>query len=91
MSRKMWIVIFLAVVAFITFTSCEQWTTRILGGNTTIELEKNEKLVNITWKDSNIWYLVREMRSDEVAETLVFKESSVAGLTNGTVTIIERR
>lgn len=32
-----------------------QFATRNCGGNTTLELEPNQKLEEITWKDDSLW------------------------------------
>lgn len=68
-----------------------QTATKSLGGNTTLELEPNEKLEEITWKDASIWYLTRPMTEDDIAETHVFKQSSNWGVLEGTVTIVESK
>lgn len=51
---------FLAVVLGLTIclgvTGC-QYATKSFGGETTIELEPNQKLEEITWKDDSLWYL----------------------------------
>ena len=68
-----------------------QTATKSLGGNTTLELEPNEKLEEITWKDASLWYLTRPMTEDDIAETHVFKQSSNWGVLEGTVTIVESK
>lgn len=68
-----------------------QTTTKNWGGNTTLELEPNEKLEEITWKDDSLWYLTRPMTEDDIAETHVFKQSSNWGVLEGTVTIVESK
>lgn len=70
---------------------CGQFLTKQLGGSTTIDLPPGIKLVNVTWKDSNIWYLYRNMRADEFPETYNFKESSVLGVAEGLIIIKEHR
>jgi len=40
-----------------------------------ISLPKCQKLVSVTWKHSNLWYLSRPMRSGEVPETWFFSGS----------------
>jgi hypothetical protein len=47
------------------------------------------KLVNITWKEDDVWYLTRPMHSEEVPEEYTFKESSSFGIMEGTMTIKE--
>lgn len=56
-----------------------------------MELEPNEKLEEITWKDASLWYLTRPMTEDDIAETHVFKQSSNWGVLEGTVTIVESK
>ena len=56
-----------------------------------MELPKGEKLVEVTWKDSNIWYLTRPMKEDDEPETYTFKEDSEWGVFEGTVTIVESK
>jgi hypothetical protein len=64
---------------------------RQLGGTMSMDLPRNQKLVTVTWKEAELWYLVRPMRADEVAETYEFKESSSFGVWEGTVKIVERK
>lgn len=80
----------LFMLAFILFvaTGC-QTGAKSLGGTVTINLEPGLKLEEITWKDNNLWYLTREMREDEFAETHKFKQSSEFGIIEGLVVIVE--
>ena len=72
-------------------TGCQS-ATRSMGGSTTINLEPNQKLELITWKDDDsLWYLTRPMREDEEAETHTYQQSSEFHLFEGTVTIIETK
>lgn len=71
--------------------SCDQYVSRKLGGTTKIKLEPGEKLVEATWKQSDLWYLVEPMDSDYVPKTKVFKESSMYGVLEGQVVFIETR
>ena len=72
--------------------SCDQYVSRNFGGNTTIALQPNEKLVEVTWKDdANLWYLVEPMDDDYVPKTKVFKESSMLGVLSGSIIFIESR
>lgn len=51
------IILALAILITICLTSCN-YCTRNFGGSTVIKLEPGEKLVEVTWKNSNLWYLV---------------------------------
>lgn len=82
--------LFLATFFVTVMTSCtknqraKQW-----GGKATVFLPKGEKLITATWKESNLWYLTRPMKNDEVAETYTFREESSFGMMEGTYTIRE--
>ena len=73
----------------------EQLVVRVLqknfGGDYTLKLPENEKLVMITWKDNSLWYLTKPMTEDDVAETYKFQESADLGIMEGTVTVIETK
>lgn len=84
------IILALAILITIGLTSCN-YCTRNFGGYTEVRLEPGEKLVEVTWKESSIWYLVEPMEDDYVPKTKVFKENSNTGMLEGTVTFIERR
>ena len=56
------------------------------GGKTTVKLEPNQKLEEITWKDDSLWYLTRPMTDDDVAETHTFRQQRDLGAFEGTVT-----
>ena len=61
------------------------------GGTMKIELEAGQKLVDVTWKESSLWYMTREMREGEFPETYTFKEESSFGIVEGKVIFIERK
>jgi len=43
----------------------------------------------VTWKESEIWILTRDMREDDSVETYDFSEKSSWGILEGRVTIKE--
>ena len=61
------------------------------GGDMQLELPAGKKLTTATWKEDNLWYLLRDARRDETSETYVFKEESNLGVVEGSVTFIERK
>jgi len=77
--------------AAICLVSCDQWVSKELGGTTTIKLEPGQKLVEATWKNSNLWFLVEPMDSDYVPKTKEFIESSMVGVFQGKVVFIESK
>jgi len=80
-----------AVAIVLTLSSCENLVTRNFGGSQTIELEKGQRLVEITFKESDLWILTEPMDSDYVPKTKTFYEDSNLGVMEGKITIIESR
>lgn len=81
----------LFITIMLCLTGCQN-TTKNWGGSMTIELPKGQKLEEITWKDdTDLWYLTRPMREDEIAETHTFQQDTEFGILEGTVTIIETK
>jgi hypothetical protein len=81
----------IALVA-ISLASCTQ-NSRVKnwGGEGTLNLPKGQKLVTVTWKESQLWYLTRPMNSTDVAETYQFREESSFGMMEGTYNITETK
>lgn len=61
------------------------------GGSATINLPKGEKLVNVTWKETNLWILTKPMKFTDSAEIYIFKEESSFGIVEGEYNIIETK
>ena len=61
------------------------------GGDGVLTLPPNQKLVNITWKENQIWYLTRPMTQSDSVQTYTFHEESSWGVIEGTYNIIESR
>jgi len=80
----------LAIASLFVFSGCtknqraKQW-----GGEATYDLPKGKKLIVVTWKDDNMWYLMRDARSGEKSETYQFVEESSFGLMEGTIILKE--
>lgn len=81
----------LGILACLTLGGCQQTCTRQTGGTTTINLPKGQKLIEATWKEDNIWYLMEPMDSDYIPKTKTLKESSALGIAEGTVIFIEEK
>ena len=77
-----------AVLFFLGFNP----VARHIGGNMTVNLPANTKLVNTNWdRSDSLWYLTREMRPDEDAETYTYQEDSTFGVLTGKVTLVEHK
>jgi len=84
------VILVIGVIAMLG--SCtENSRVKSFGGEGTINLPKGRKLVNVTWKETQIWYLTRPMSSTDVAETYQFHEESSWGMIEGTYNIIETK
>lgn len=84
--------VFLAIMMGVMVTSCtENQRVRKWGGEGTINLPQGRKLVNVTWKSDQIWYLTKPMTSNDVAETYQFQEESSWGVIEGTYNIVETK
>lgn len=84
--------VFLAILLGVMVTSCtENNRVKNWGGEGTLNLPQGRKLVNVTWKENQIWYLTRPMDSTDKAETYQFHEESSWGVMEGTYTIIETK
>ena len=67
----------------------KQARVRGMGGKMVVELPPDHKLVHVTWKEQQLWYLVRPMRPGEYPETNQFKEKSASGVMKGEVVFKE--
>jgi hypothetical protein len=84
--------VILAIGVITMLGSCtENNRVKNWGGEGTINLPKGRKLVNVTWKNTQVWYLTRPMTSTDVAETYQFHEESSWGVMEGTYNIIETK
>ena len=89
--KKIIAILALATVC-LSFASCtEQVRTRQLGGEMTIQLPAGQELMEVTWKDDDLFYLTRPMPEDYVPVTKTFKESSSWGVLESTVYFVETR
>ena len=84
--KKTIAILFLAM----SLTGCNV-VAKKLGGLMTVELEKDQKLVNCSWKaNDSLWVLTRQRREGEPPETYKYQEKSTFGVLEGTVTIVEK-
>lgn len=90
MKKKPIILITLLVLISTILAGCN-YTTKVWGGTMKYALPANQKLVNVTWKDAELWYLTKPMTSGDVAETYYFTEKSNLGMFEGTVVITESK
>lgn len=82
--------ILICLIAIIA-VSCENATTRHLGGTMTINVEPGYKVTNATFKDEEIWYFVEPMDSTYVPVQKKLVEKSKHGVLEGTIIFSETR
>lgn len=84
--------VFLSLILGLSLVSCtENERVKAWGGTGTINLPKGRKLVTVTWKETQVWYLTRPMDSNDVAQTYQFQEESSWGMIEGTYNIVESK
>ena len=71
-------------LAAFTLMSCtENQRARNFGGNETINLQPNEEFVNITWKQDDIWIVVKDKNTGK----FYAREKSSFGMMEGKIII----
>jgi hypothetical protein len=79
------------LIAAILLAGCTQnQRARGLGGSATIEAPAGKTVVNMTWKETQLWVQYRDRAPGEKPQTTVFKEYSSFGILEGQVTVIEK-
>lgn len=74
----------MVAITLLTLASCtDNQRARSFGGTETIKIEPQEKFINITWKQDNLWIIVQ----DTVTGTIYAKEKSSFGVMQGKVII----
>jgi hypothetical protein len=72
------------IIALLTLISCtDNQKARSFGGTETIKLEPQEKFINITWKQDNLWVVVQ----DTITKKYYAREKSSFGIMEGKVII----
>ena len=72
------------LVAMVVMSSCtENVRARHFGGTETLALKPNEVVLNVTWKESQMWVCTQ----DTVTRVVYFREKSSWGVMEGTVII----
>ena len=80
--KRLFALLLLAVL-FITIGCTPQSRARNFGGTENVQLKPNEVLINVTWKDDNLWILTK----DTLTGSQYFRESSSWGVWEGEIII----
>lgn len=81
----------IAIVALVSTSCTENSRAKRWGGSMKIELEPGQKLVDVTWKETSLWYMTKPMDSTDVAERYEFVEESSWGIVEGKVIFVESK
>ena len=74
----------MVAISLLALASCtDNQIARSFGGTETIKIEPQEKFINITWKQDNLWVIVQ----DTITGTIYAKEKSSFGVMQGKVII----
>ena len=74
----------MVAITLLALVSCtDNQRARNFGGTETVKLEPNEKFINITWKQDNLWLIVQ----DTVTGNYYAREKSNFGVLQGKVVI----
>lgn len=80
---------FIALVAALILSCTANQKAKDYGGTAKITLPDNQKLINVTWKDADLWYITRPMTQADTAIVYTFQEKSEYGIWNGSYIITE--
>ena len=74
----------MVAISLLALASCtDNQIARSFGGTETIKIEPQEKFINITWEQDNLWVIVQ----DTITGTIYAKEKSSFGVMQGKVII----
>lgn len=84
--------ILLLLTSVVVLTSCTQnQRAKTFGGTAEVHLPKGERLIDVTWKGEQIWYLTEKMPKGYTPKTYNFQEESSFGVIEGTVVFKENK
>jgi len=73
-----------SLLAMFTFVSCtDNQRARSFGGEENVKLNPNEKFINITWKQDNLWVIAQ----DTITGIYYAREKSSFGVMQGKLII----
>lgn len=81
----------MAALSLLVMSCTDNSRVKNWGGKATLQLPKGQKLVNVTWKESELWYLTKPMTASDSAEIYNFQEESSWGVVEGTYIIVESK
>lgn len=77
------------IMTLILFLTQCNFIAKSFGGTIKVNLEKGERLVNLTWKGDSLWILT-EQNQNKQASQFIFREEANFGILEGKVIITEK-
>lgn len=75
----------------LAFSGCtENISAKSFGGKVRIEAPAGQTVVNMTWKEGDLWIQYKDRPKDQAPAVTTFKEHSNFGLLSGEVIVIEK-
>ena len=84
------LLVLLVVILGISTSCTENQRAKRWGGTAGVTLEEGQKVVTVTWKDSDLWILTRDRKAGESVDTYTFFEESSWGVLEGSYIIKEK-
>ena len=82
----------LILTAILVLCGCTQNDmTKNFGGTQTINVPAGQKVFDVTWKETSLWYATRPFREGESPETSTFHNKSNYGILEGKVIFKESK
>jgi hypothetical protein len=88
--KNLLVFLFLTILISMSVSCTQNQRAKNFGGTAKYDLPKGKKLLVVTWKGDDMWYLVRDAKEGETPETYQFYESSSWGLMNGKIILKEK-
>lgn len=86
------LVFLITMICINCMSSCsDQGRAKNWGGTMDLELEPNDKLIEVTWKGDQLWILTKAMKEDDIADEYKFYEKSTLGILEGCINIKEKK
>jgi len=85
---KKLLVLAVIVAGLFTVSCTENIRARHWGGTENIQLESGNRVVNVTWKEGNVWILTKQDATTKPT-VYTFAEKSNWGVMQGSIVIVE--
>lgn len=78
-------ILIVLTICLLTLSCTDNQRAKTWGGKGVIQLKPNERLINLTWKNADLWLFVE----DTVTHKMYLREDSSWGILNGSMEVIQ--